>query len=92
MFCQYMCSLGIEPTTFALLTTEPQEHFYTAHTHIYYAQNKNNYLRRLISINLNQPNKSPGGIKNSKIWHNGGSSEDSVIIHNQCLSVVHVCT
>ncbi len=28
---QYMCSLGIEPTTFALLTqystTEPQEHF-----------------------------------------------------------------
>ncbi len=21
-----MCSLGIEPTTFALLTTEPQEH------------------------------------------------------------------
>ncbi len=31
-FCQYMCSLGIEPTTFALLTqcstTEPQEHAY----------------------------------------------------------------
>ncbi len=26
-FCQYMWSLGIEPTTFALLTTEPQEHF-----------------------------------------------------------------
>ncbi len=29
MFCQYVCSLGIEPTTFALLmqyaTTEPQE-------------------------------------------------------------------
>ncbi len=29
-FCQYMCFLGIEPTTFALLikcsTTEPQEH------------------------------------------------------------------
>ncbi len=29
-FCQYMCSLGIEPTSFALLTqcstTEPQEH------------------------------------------------------------------
>ncbi len=29
-FCQYMCSLGIEPTTFELLTqcstTEPQEH------------------------------------------------------------------
>ncbi len=29
-FCQYMCSLGIEPTTLALLTqcstTEPQEH------------------------------------------------------------------
>ncbi len=29
-FCQYMCSLGIEPTTFALLTqcstTEPLEH------------------------------------------------------------------
>ncbi len=27
-FCQYMCSLGIEPTTFVLLrqTTEPQEH------------------------------------------------------------------
>ncbi len=28
-FCQYMCFLGIEPTTFALLTqcstTEPQE-------------------------------------------------------------------
>ncbi len=28
--CQYVCSLGIEPTTFALLTkcstTEPQEH------------------------------------------------------------------
>ncbi len=28
-FCQYVCSLGIEPTTFALLTqcstTEPQE-------------------------------------------------------------------
>ncbi len=36
-FCQYMCSLGIEPTTFALLThhstTEPQEHY--THTHIY---------------------------------------------------------
>ncbi len=31
-FCHYMCSLGIEPTTFALLTqcstTEPQEHLY----------------------------------------------------------------
>ncbi len=31
-FCQYVCSLGIEPTTFALLTqcstTEPQEHLY----------------------------------------------------------------
>ncbi len=31
VFCQYMCSLGIEPTTFALLTqcstTEPQEHY-----------------------------------------------------------------
>ncbi len=30
-FCQYVCSLGIEPTTFALLTqcstTEPQEHY-----------------------------------------------------------------
>ncbi len=29
-FCQYVCYLGIEPTTFALLTqcstTEPQEH------------------------------------------------------------------
>ncbi len=32
-FCQYVCSLGIEPTTFALLTqcstTEPQEHYKT---------------------------------------------------------------
>ncbi len=32
-FCQYVCFLGIEPTTFALLTqcstTEPQEHFWT---------------------------------------------------------------
>ncbi len=31
-FCQYVCSLGIEPTTFALLTqcstTEPQEQLY----------------------------------------------------------------
>ncbi len=30
-FCQYVCSLGLEPTTFALLTqcstTEPQEHY-----------------------------------------------------------------
>ncbi len=30
LYCQYVCSLGIEPTTFALLTqcstTEPQEH------------------------------------------------------------------
>ncbi len=30
MYCKYVCSLGIEPTTFALLTqcstTEPQEH------------------------------------------------------------------
>ncbi len=30
IFCQYVCTLGIEPTTFALLTqcstTEPQEH------------------------------------------------------------------
>ncbi len=30
-FCQYVCPLGIEPTTFALLTqcstTEPQEHY-----------------------------------------------------------------
>ncbi len=30
LYCQYMCFLGIEPTTFALLTqcftTEPQEH------------------------------------------------------------------
>ncbi len=37
-FCQYVCSLGIEPTTFALLTqcstTEPQEHMYVyTHTH-----------------------------------------------------------
>ncbi len=33
-FCQYMCSLKIEPTTFALLTqsytTEPQELFFRA--------------------------------------------------------------
>ncbi len=32
-FGQYMCSLGIKPTTFALLTqcstTEPQEHIYS---------------------------------------------------------------
>ncbi len=31
IYCQYACSLGIEPTTFALLTqcstTEPQENF-----------------------------------------------------------------
>ncbi len=31
IYCQYVCSLGIEPTTFALLTqcstTEPQEHW-----------------------------------------------------------------
>ncbi len=30
IFCQYVCSLGIEPSTFVLLTqcstTEPQEH------------------------------------------------------------------
>ncbi len=30
LYCQFVCSLGIEPTTFALLTqcstTEPQEH------------------------------------------------------------------
>ncbi len=30
LYCQYVCFLGIEPTTFALLTqcstTEPQEH------------------------------------------------------------------
>ncbi len=30
IYCQYECSLGIEPTTFALLTqcstTEPQQH------------------------------------------------------------------
>ncbi len=35
-FCQCVCSLGIEPTTFALLTqcsnTEPQEHFQTCQT------------------------------------------------------------
>ncbi len=33
LYCQYVCSLGIEPTTFALLTqcstTEPQEHTHT---------------------------------------------------------------
>ncbi len=32
IFCQYVCSLGIEPTTFALLTqcttTEPREHIF----------------------------------------------------------------
>ncbi len=29
IFCQYVCSLGIEPTTFTQCsTTEPQEHFY----------------------------------------------------------------
>ncbi len=32
LYCQYVCSLGIEPTTFALLmqcfTTEPQEHIF----------------------------------------------------------------
>ncbi len=31
LYCQYVCSLGIEPTTFALLTqcstTEPQEYY-----------------------------------------------------------------
>ncbi len=31
LYCQYVCSLGIKPTTFALLTqcstTEPREHF-----------------------------------------------------------------
>ncbi len=31
-FCQYVCSLGIEPTTFALLmqcsTTDPQDHLF----------------------------------------------------------------
>ncbi len=33
LYCQYMCSLGIEPTTFVLLmqcsTTEPQEHIFS---------------------------------------------------------------
>ncbi len=34
LYCQYVCCLGIKPTTFALLTrcstTEPQEHSWTA--------------------------------------------------------------
>ncbi len=39
IFCQYMCSLGIEPTTFVLLTqcstTEPQEHRRTTLKHYF---------------------------------------------------------
>ncbi len=38
IFCQYVCFLGIEPTTFALLTqcstTEPQEHLFVVHLHL----------------------------------------------------------
>ncbi len=51
MFCQYMCSLGIEPTTFALLTqcstTEPQEHYiyvFVSVTYISYMPTEKNVL------------------------------------------------
>ncbi len=46
IYCQYVCSQGIEPTTFALLTqcstTEPQEHLLT-----YKAMIKKLNLRKL---------------------------------------------
>ncbi len=46
-FCQYMCSLGIEPTTFALLkqcsTTEPQEHMDTGQEGFLKGQLKYNF-------------------------------------------------
>ncbi len=39
LYCQYVCSLGIKPTTFALLTqcstTEPQEHTYAEATEVF---------------------------------------------------------
>ncbi len=42
LYCQYMCFLGIEPTTFALLTqcstTEPQEQTCQIYTHNAYEQ------------------------------------------------------
>ncbi len=40
LYCLYVCSLGIEPTTFALLTqcstTEPQEHLHFTADYILY--------------------------------------------------------
>ncbi len=40
LYCQYVCSLGVEPTTFELLTqcstTEPQEHYIKKKTVIAY--------------------------------------------------------
>ncbi len=58
-FCQYMCSLGIEPTTFALLTqcstTEPQEHMHHVSTCImfkFYSQNRKQWLFASVSQHL----------------------------------------
>ncbi len=59
IYCQYMCFLGIEPTTFVLLTqcstTEPQEHMVMVITiiifFIFFAQTK--HSRRFLKLRLN---------------------------------------
>ncbi len=47
LYCQYVCSLGIEPTTFALLTqcstTEPQERHFNGEMELYSSKSMFNY-------------------------------------------------
>ncbi len=55
-FCQYVCSLGIEPTTFVLLTqcssTEPQEHRINSKMSICCSKNILSMLKTVVLLNI----------------------------------------
>ncbi len=89
-FCQYMCSLGIEPTTFALLmqcfSTEPQEHYFCSLSDLLYLPNSLDftYLRSF------RPRADPrllGALRKNYVGGGGGGVR--VVMTETHLSVFH---
>ncbi len=88
-FCQYMCSLGIEPTTFALLmqcfSTEPQEHYFCSLSDLLYLPNSLDftYLRSF------RPRADPRLLGPLRKNYVGGGGGVRVVMTETHLSVFH---